>query len=392
MHIVPGAYGRAFNGTTHRLFSLLSGWRDDTVRFDLWGTSVRPLNMNSGSLEYQLRSNLWAGAGRQGRWSRAWEALRVLVFAVLRAGRFDIAHFHHSGWGELASPIVLHLLGRKAVIHMTLYGSDNPSNLARTKGGRLALAFLRRFDGIVAVSPRLAEDCDRYNLRNVLCLPNFLALRQLESGRDAAAGVEMRRELSIPLDAVVLLFVGAVIRRKGIDLLTESFVRLASPHPDLWLVIAGSHTRADLPVIDEEFVRTERERMDSAGVASRVVWTGTLRDKDLLSRYYSAADIFVFPTRAEGLPNVLIEATAAGIPVVATSLPGCTDYVVKEGETGFLFPPEDVDALTQAVERLVSDTALRAKMGQTARSHSQRFGFDEYRRQLKAFYLKVAGR
>ncbi len=385
VHIVPSTFGYRFSGITHRLYSLLSGWCDSAVRFDLWGTAVRPFNMNSGNLEYQLRGSLWSGTGTQGRSRRMWETVRVLAFAALKASRFDIAHFHHAGWGELASPVILHLLGRKAVLHMTLYGSDNPSTLARMRGGRLALALLRRFDGIVTVSPRLAEDCEKHNFRNVLCLTNFLALRQLEHGRDAAAGEEMRRELTIPLDATVLLFVGSVIRRKGVDLLAESFARLASCHPDLWLIAVGP------PGNDKEFVRAVRERIDHAGVASRVIWTGTVRDKDLLARYYSAVDVFVFPTRAEGLPNVLIEATAAGLPVVATNLPGCTDYVVVDGESGFLVPPEDVDALTQAVERLVTDSTLRAKMGQAARAHSSRFGFEEYCRQLKAFYLKVAG-
>jgi glycosyltransferase involved in cell wall biosynthesis len=393
MHVVRSTYGTAFSGTTHRFFSLLSGWRDGTVRFDLWGTTVRPLNMNSGNLEYRLRGSLWSGAGKQGRWRRILETLRVPALATLEAGRFDIAHFHHSNWGVLASPVILHLLGRKAVCHMTLFGSDNPSFLARLRGGRFALALLGQFDGIVTVSPRLADDCVKHGLRNVICLPNFLALRQLEPGRDAAAGERTRRELAIPLEATVLLFVGSVIRRKGVDLLAESFARLASRHHDLWLVTVGPNSRAESPaIIDDEFVRAARERIDLAGAAPRVVWAGTVRDKNVLSQYYSAADIFVLPTRAEGLGNVLIEAAAAGVPAVATNLPGVTDSVVVDGETGFLFPPGDVDALTQAIERLVTDSALRARMGQAARVQSKRFGFEEYCRQLKAFYLKVAGR
>jgi glycosyltransferase involved in cell wall biosynthesis len=116
-----------------------------------------------------------------------------------------------------------------------------------------------------------------------------------------------------------------------------------------------------------------------------------LHDRDALARHYSVADIFVFPTRAEGLGNVLIEAAAAGLPAVVTNLPGITDCAVADGETGLLFPPEDTDALTRAIEQLVSDPALRARMSQAARAHSKRFGFEEYCRQLKAFYLKVAG-
>jgi glycosyltransferase involved in cell wall biosynthesis len=122
-----------------------------------------------------------------------------------------------------------------------------------------------------------------------------------------------------------------------------------------------------------------------------VVWTGMVRDKYAVARFYSAADVFVFPTRAEGFGNVLIEAAAAGLPAVVTNLHGITDCAVTDGETGILFPPDDIDALTQAVERLVTDPTLRAKMGQAARAHSKRFGFENYCGHLRSFYLKVAG-
>ncbi|HTW93010.1 MAG TPA: glycosyltransferase family 4 protein [bacterium] len=250
---------------------------------------------------------------------------------------------------------------------------------------------MRHFDGIIALSPLLADDSLACGLRNVILLPNFMGLPQLERGRDMSAREKLRRELSIPGDATVLLFVGAVIRRKGVDLLAESFARLAPRHRDLWLVVAGPMSRADFPGLDEETVRALKERIDRAGVASRVVWSGMLRDKNAVASHYSAADIFVFPTRAEGMPNVLIEAVTMGLPVVATNLPGITDFVVADGETGFLFPPEDVDALTQTTERLILDPTLRAKMGQAARARSKRFGFEEHCRQLKTFYLGVAG-
>jgi glycosyltransferase involved in cell wall biosynthesis len=89
---------------------------------------------------------------------------------------------------------------------------------------------------------------------------------------------------------------------------------------------------------------------------------------------------------------VLIDAAAAGLPSVATSLPGSTDYIVKDGESGLLFPPGDVEALASAVDRLVSDASLRARMGEAARARSREFGFEGYVRCLRAFYVDVTGR
>jgi len=318
------------------------------------------------------------------------DAVRQLWFLLTHARTYDIVQFHSLSWGTLVSPPLLHLLGKKAIFNSTLYGSDNPSAVWQARRGHLAGRLLSHFDAILAISPMLAEDYRACGFKNVACIPHFMALPQLQQGCDEAARGKLRQELSIPSDATVLLFVGSVIKRKGVDLLAESFARLSARHHDLWLVVVGPNSRAENLNYDEELGRAVRGTIDGAWAASRAIWTGTVSDKDVLARYYSVADIFVFPTRSEGLGNVLIEAVTAGLPVVATNLPGCTDYVVADGESGYLFPPENVDALTQAVERLVADPVLRARMGQAARAGSKRFGFGDYCRQLKAFYLSVA--
>jgi glycosyltransferase involved in cell wall biosynthesis len=348
--------------------------------------------MGSGNPDYALAARLWPpGAKRIGILGKLKWGVRQYAFLVKHARSYDVAHFYDLGSGTLLCPLLLHLLGKKAVFSATLQGSDNPIAVRESRWGWPAARLLRSFDGILAVSPLLADEYRASGFKDVACIPNFLAVPQLEGGRAAAAREQTRKSLSIPPDATVLLFIGAVIRRKGVDLLAESFARLALRHPDLWLIAVGPNSKAEARSYDETLIQTISKKIDGAGATSRVVWTGTVLDKDELARYYSAADVFVFPTRAEGLPNVLNEATAAGLPAVATNLPGCTDYAVKDGETGFLVPPEDVGALTQAVERLVSDTALRAKMGQAARAHSRRFGFEDYCKQLKAFYLQVVG-
>jgi glycosyltransferase involved in cell wall biosynthesis len=343
-------------------------------------------------MDYVLPACLWRpGVKLPGFFKKLRESVRQLTFLVVRARSYDIAHFHGLGWGTLVSALLLGSFGKRAVFTSSLQGSDNPSAIAGIRGGRWATKLMRHFDGIVALSPALAEDFVAHHHKNVVCLPNFLALPQLERGRDDDARGKLRAAYRIPTDAKVLLFIGAAIQRKGVELLVESYCRLASRHRSLWLVVVGPQSKVEDPDIDEAFVDSLRVLIAGTEAASRVVWVGMVRDKGVVAQYYSAADVFVFPTRAEGLGNVLIEAAAAGLPAVATNLPGVTDSVVTEGETGFLFPPEDVDALTQATERLVTDPDLRARMGLAARAQSKRFGFEDYCRHLKAFYLKTAG-
>jgi glycosyltransferase involved in cell wall biosynthesis len=393
MHIVHRTFGYRFSGITHSLCSLLSGWRDRDVTLDLWGTDVRPVNMNSGNLDYQLPEgkHLWAGATATGRLGRSRAAVRLLATLVSRRKDFDLAHFHSLEWGELLSPVILHRLGKKAVFTTSLFGSDNPGAIAAAHGGTLALNLYRQFDGIVAVSPALAEDCREHGISNVLCLPYFLAIPELKDGRNLSLREVVRSRHQIPAEDAVLLFIGSAIRRKGFDILIESYIRVARVHPNTWLVLVGPSSTGELASIEPSYLDEQRSRLLSAHVSDRVIWTGTVTDKHELVGYYSAADIFVFPTRAEGLPNVLIEAMAAGLPVVATHLPGSTDSQVVDGETGFLVPSDDVSALASAVERLLSEPSLRTSMSRSARIRSRLFSFESYCLKLKDFYLSVMG-
>jgi glycosyltransferase involved in cell wall biosynthesis len=391
LHVVPSVFGQRFGGHTHYLYSLLSGWRDRDITLDLWGPRVKPLNINSGNLAYQLPEGvqLWADARVPGRLGRSRAAARMQAEFVSRRDEFDIVHFHFLWWGELLSPVVLHSMGKKVVFTMSLYGNDNPGTIAAERGA-LALSLLRRFDGFVALSPALAEDCRHHGMSNVLCLPNFLAIPELAAGRDDGLRSAMRVRHHIPPEDAVLLFIGAAIRRKGLDILVESYLRVAERHPRAWLVLVGPCSVAEAGAgFDLTFVDGLRHRLHEARLSDRVIWTGMVTDRRELVGYYSAADIFVFPTRREGSPNVLVEAMAAGLPVVATNLPGCTDNIVVDGEDGFLVPAEDSGALARALDRLIADPALRAKMGISGRKRSGSFGFESYCRKLKGFYLNT---
>jgi glycosyltransferase involved in cell wall biosynthesis len=390
VHIVPSMFGKRFGGHSRYVCALLSGWHDPDVTLDLWGTTVKPLNMNSGSLDYQLPEgeNLWSTAGEFGRLDLLREAARLLATLALRGREVDIAHFHGLWWGELLSPVVLRRLGKKAVHTTSLFGCDNPGRV-RERWGSLGLNLYRRFDGVVALSPALAEDCGNHGISRVLCLPNFLLVPELEAGRNESLRAAMRSRHRIPPEDAALLFIGAAIQRKGIDVLIESYIRIARNYPRTWLILVGPCDKTAVAGFDLSYVDEQRGRLQSAHLSDRVIWAGMITDRRELVGYYSAADIFVFPTRREGSPNVLVEAMAAGLPIAATKLPGCTDNVVVDGESGFLTPLDDAGALARSIERLISDPSLLARMSSSARGRSRLFGFESYCRKLKGFYLDV---
>lgn len=169
-----------------------------------------------------------------------------------------------------------------------------------------------------------------------------------------AARRAFRRELGIEEDAPVVGFVGRLVRDKGIVELVDAWRRVVACHPAARLVVVGDFEERDAvpdairrALLEDPTIRTVGFRPD-------------------IERCYSAFDVVVLPTHREGFPNVLLEAGAMALPVVATRIPGCVDAVVP-GVTGTLVPPGEGVALAEALERYLSDRGLAVQHGQAAR-------------------------
>ena len=151
-----------------------------------------------------------------------------------------------------------------------------------------------------------------------------------------------------------LLWVGRLVYQKGLDILIKSLAGLKSMPWTLNLVGDGSH-------------RPELERMAvEHGIAERIEFMGWL-DRDVLFQYFKKANLFVFPSRHEGMPNAILEAMACGLPVIATQISGNED-LIHHGENGLLVPTEDPMALREALRTLLLDAERRKQMGFASRA------------------------
>lgn len=171
----------------------------------------------------------------------------------------------------------------------------------------------------------------------------------------ATGRAALRAPHGIPADAVVVGFVGRLVRDKGVAELARAWRELAVEFPALHLLVCGPVEERD-PVGAEVLAYLHAE--------ARVHLTGEVLD---LPVCYAAMDVLVLPTYREGFPLVPMEASAMGLPVVATAVPGCVDAVV-DGLTGTLVPARDATALAAAVRRYVLEPELGRRHGQAGRA------------------------
>jgi len=158
-------------------------------------------------------------------------------------------------------------------------------------------------------------------------------------------------------DTVALLAVGAVVPRKGYDLLIAALAQLK--HFSWRLTIAGDRTR------DAGTTRQVEAAIDRFDLTDRVAMPGSVSDEQLRS-LYASADLFVLPSRFEGYGMAYAEALAHGLPVVATNTGAIPDTV--PAEAGILVPPDNVAALAAALRRLIEQPGERARLAAAARA------------------------
>lgn len=165
-----------------------------------------------------------------------------------------------------------------------------------------------------------------------------------------------RRDGQDPTEPVRLLSVGRAVEKKGFDILLEALARLSRDLFWTFTHIGGG------PLLPEL-----KKQAEHLGIADRISWLGAQAQDEVLAAYRNA-DAFALASRRDrdgdmdGLPNVLMEAQSQGLPCAATAISAIPELLV-DGETGLLVPPEDVEAMSAALNRLIVDPALRDRLG-----------------------------
>lgn len=283
-----------------------------------------------------------------------WSAFRSLL-ELFRSEKPDLVHAHMPISGFLAR-----MAARAAGVPRIAYTGHgfwfNAPGSPLRRGVGLGMEWLggRVTDVYMTVSSEEAADARRLGLnRHAVAIGNGRDPARFRP--DAVARERIRTALGAGPEAVAVLAVSRLVAHKGYPELAAAMRRV--PEAELW--VAGERLASDRGA-------DMAAELAQAGLGERLRMLGYRSD---IADLMAGTDIFVLPSRFEGLPMSVIEAMLSGLPVVATDIRGPREQVVH-GETGLLVPPGDERALADALRMLAADPASRARMGQAGRARA----------------------
>lgn len=304
------------------------------------------------------------------------------IKTILRTERFDVIHLHE----PLMPAIPLHVLRYSTTVNIGTFHAFGDSSTVYALSRPLLKRFIERLDGRIAVSQAAFEYISQYFYGEYEIIPNGVDAGRFGAERPPIQWMRDGRP--------TILFVGRFEEhRKGLRWLLQALYHIEPYFPDLRLVVAGSGDPDEmaewLPLRD--YSRNDRVIFRSAGSAMEVEFTGFVGADDL-PRYYQSCDVYCAPsTGGESFGVVLLEAMAAGTPVVASRIQGYAG-VLTHGREGFLAEPKDPSSLAVAIVRLLSDRDLRGRMAEAGRRTARAYDWPVVAGRVLAYYEKMLAR
>lgn len=301
-----------------------------------------------------------------------WRYLLTLCHIILKH-KIDLIHSHLFGnnlYGFLAA-----VLTRRSTI-LTIHGEDCFNSKKRLLFYWLASPFVSK---IVAVSKplyrQLIEDLSIKKEKVVL----------IKNGIDTSLFCKMidlnkKEKLGLPIKAPVIGAIGNIKPVKGYDTLLNAAVYISREVPEARFIIVGGAYQYEACFKDLKALTVEK------GLQDKVYFLGKSDDvKDILH----ILDVYVLPSRSEGISIALLEAMASGRPIVATKVGGTPD-IIEDGNTGLLIPPEDPSSLASAIIQLLKNKSLSKSLGQQAKLVAEKeFNVNSMVEKYSALYNEV---
>lgn len=324
--------------------------------------------------------------------------LRYLIFALIACAHlfqqrrsYDLALLHSTRPFTFLILFVLKCLRKPALLSLTLIGNDDPEALRRKSFlWKIEGKALRYFDRIICKSSALRDIClqEGFGARKLAAIPNGTNLSRFHPPHNSAEKARLRAKFGIP-DKFVVALVGRIGIRKGCDLLFEAWEEVATQTREAELLLLGPHQSGRNFAVDSEAFQQRVQNYAAHAEDYLMRFIGETNHANV-ALYLRVADCLVFPSQREGLPNVVIEAMATGLPVICSNIPGVTTDLIEHDINGILLQTRAPHELRGAILRLQQDKNLRQRLGRNAaRTAREKFDVSVIAKQHRQLYMSL---
>ena len=327
-----------------------------------------------------------------------WPRLEAYSFALLTPaalitwrGRYDIIHTMGNAHSVYAAILTSRLLRKKIVVASIQNRQDDPGGIVKERFGRLKNRVFARADRFVCLNSLQVQTYHEagYPEEKIRFIRNGIDGGRFSPCKSPEEKAELRRSLGLPPEGFVAASIGAIIHRKGMDLLVTGWSQFRKDRRDGTLVLMGPHSSSDAGSgVSDSFVSELKQRLTASGVAGSVFFTGKVTN---VPDYLRAADAFALMSRGEGFPLALLEAMSTGLPFLMWNLPDYGGYDLEDQVQGFLLPPFDTDLLARRLALLADQGDLGKRMGEAGRRLASQFDLTRSTMEHVQMYRELSG-
>lgn len=317
-----------------------------------------------------------------------WEiklSISVINFLTRNRNSFDILHYH--GHLDIYGLITIFckIFRKRIIMQMVLLGVDDPMTLIKVfRLMKLRLRVLALTDKFICLSSAIKNGCEQAGLpmSRVCRIPQGVDIERFRPS-SIVEKKQLKQKLGLSGYNKIVTFIGAIIKRKGVDSLVDAWTEISKSHPEALLLLIGPCEFGDEDVNKNKlnnFVVKLREQIQKKGL--NILFIGKTEN---VEDYLMCSNIFVLPSRKEGFGAVITEAMACGLPSVITYMYGVSKETIDHGENGYIV--NNVKELGNSIKRLLCDDELAIKFGINARKKAMNeFSLEDIARQYMEIY------
>jgi len=305
--------------------------------------------------------------------------LGLFIYSIRNRKGIDVIHSHGAAALGAVGTVIGSVIGKRNITKIA--SSTKIPKLQKSLFGKLVLSFFKKSSAIICMTDEILDELKAINVATakIKRISNAVDVNRFKPGNQETRST-FRKERGWDEETPIILFSSRLIIGKGLDILVKAWPDVIKSFPDAKLIILGSGTN-QIDSVEEEI----KEQISSNNIEN-IHFEGDVTNPEV---YLGISDIFVFPSRHEGISNALLEAMASGLCCIASAIGG-NQTVMEDGKDGILFKMDNPESLSNAIIKQLHNPEERLRLGKNARNKvAGKYSFETISNNLLIYYKEL---